>query len=49
MGKTRVWLQTGLDIKNSVDPGYKDMIEIRPNAFIHAGLTAAQNIRVEIK
>ena len=28
MGKTRVWIQTSLDIKNSVDPGDKDLIEI---------------------
>lgn len=49
MGKTRVWLQTGLDIKNSVDPGDKDMIEIRPNAFIHAGLTAAQNLGLKLR
>lgn len=49
MGKTRVWLQTGLDIKNSVDPGDKDMIEIRPNAFIQAGLTAAQNLGLKLR
>lgn len=49
MGKTRVWLQTGLDIKNAVDPGDKDMIEIRPNAFISAGLQAAQNLGLKLR
>ncbi|WP_075617773.1 sporulation protein [Paenisporosarcina indica] len=49
MGKTRVWLQTGLDIKNAVDPGDKDMIEVRPNAFIQAGLTAAQNLGLKLR
>jgi len=49
MGKTRVWLQTGLEIKNAVDPGDKDMIEVRPNAFISAGLTAAQNLGFKLK
>ncbi|HSO56759.1 MAG TPA: sporulation protein [Paenisporosarcina sp.] len=49
MGKTRVWLQTGLDIKNAIDPSDKDMIEIRPNAFIQAGLTAAQNLGLKLR
>jgi len=49
MGKTRVWLQTGLDIKNAVDPGDKDMIEVRPNTFIQAGLTAAQNLGLKLR
>ncbi|MET0786039.1 MAG: sporulation protein [Paenisporosarcina sp.] len=44
MGKTRVWISTSLDIKNSVDPGDKDFIEIRPNSFVQAGLNAAQNL-----
>jgi len=49
MGKTRVWIQTGLDIKNAVDPGDKDMIEVRPNAYIQAGLTAAQNLGFKLR
>lgn len=49
MGRTRVWLQTGLDIKNAVDPGDKDIIEIRPNAFVQAGLTAAQNLGLKLR
>lgn len=49
MGKTKVWLQTGLDIKNAVDPGDKDMIEIRPNAFIQSGLMAAQNLGLKLR
>jgi len=49
MGKTRVWIQTGLDIKNAVDPGDKDMIEVRPNAFISEGLTAAQNLGLKLR
>ena len=49
MGKTRVWLQTGLDIKNAVDPGDKDMIEVRPNEFIQVALTAAQNLGFKLR
>lgn len=29
-GNTRVWIATGLDIKNAADPGDKDYIEVRP-------------------
>jgi sporulation-control protein len=35
-GKTKVWIQTGLDIKNAVDPTDKDMIKIVPNPLISA-------------
>jgi sporulation-control protein len=49
MGKTRVWIQTSLDIKNSVDPGDKDLIEIRPNAFVQAGLNAAKNLGLALR
>ncbi|HZG71791.1 MAG TPA: sporulation protein [Chondromyces sp.] len=30
-GNTRVWVATGLDIKNAVDPQDKDYIEVRPS------------------
>ncbi|MDX8361780.1 MULTISPECIES: sporulation protein [Bacillaceae] len=30
MGKTKVWIQTGLDIKNAVDPSDKDYILVEP-------------------
>ena len=30
MGKTRVWIHTGLDIKNAVDPTDQDYIEVQP-------------------
>jgi sporulation-control protein len=49
MGKTRVWIQTGLDIKNSVNPSDKDMIEVRPSKFIQAGLSAAQNLGLKLR
>ena len=49
MGKTKVWIQTGLDIKNAVDPKDKDMLEVRPNAFIQSGLQAAQNLGLRLR
>lgn len=32
-GKTRVWVATGLDIKQAVDPGDKDYIEVQPTVI----------------
>jgi len=32
-GKTQVWIQTGLDIKNAVDPSDKDYIRVQPTAL----------------
>lgn len=32
-GKTRVWVATGLDIKQAVDPGDKDYIEVQPTVM----------------
>ena len=49
MGRTRVWIQTALDIRNAVDPGDKDMIEVRPNEFIQASLAAAQNLGLKLR
>jgi len=32
-GKTQVWIQTGLDIKNAVDPSDKDYIRVEPTSL----------------
>ena len=37
-GKTRVWVQTDLDIKNAIDPNDKDYIEISPDSILSAVL-----------
>ncbi|KZR60166.1 sporulation protein [Pseudobacillus badius] len=37
-GNTRVWVATGLDIKNAADPGDKDYIEVRPTRLAAAVL-----------
>lgn len=37
IGKSKVWVQTGLDIKSAVDPGDRDYVQIVPDALL-AGL-----------
>ncbi|KMY54536.1 sporulation protein SpoOM [Bacillus sp. FJAT-27231] len=39
-GNTRVWVATGLDIKNAADPGDKDYIEVRPTTLAASVLDA---------
>ena len=48
-GNTRVWVATGLDIKNAVDPKDKDYIEIVPNSLINNVLTAVKEIGFRIR
>lgn len=36
IGKTQVWVQTGLDIKNAVDPEDRDYISIVPSRLVEA-------------
>ncbi|MGM0827977.1 MAG: sporulation protein [Bacillota bacterium] len=48
-GNTRVWVATGLDIKNAVDPKDKDYIEILPNELTNAVLTSIQELGFRIR
>ncbi|KAA0562597.1 sporulation protein [Bacillus sp. CH30_1T] len=48
-GNTRVWVATGLDIKNAVDPKDKDYIEILPNELTNAVLTSVQELGFRIR
>lgn len=36
LGRTKVWITTGLDIKKSVDPGDKDYITVEPGELVSA-------------
>jgi sporulation-control protein len=43
-GNTRVWVATGLDIKNAVDPKDQDYIEVKPNRLTDAVLSALTDL-----
>ncbi len=44
MGKTQVWIQTGLDIKMAVDPTDKDFIEVLPSPLASEVLNAVRSL-----
>lgn len=48
LGKTRVWVQTGLDIKNAVDPSDRDYIAISPTPLVSAFLNAVQSLGFQL-
>ncbi len=48
-GKSKVWLQTGLDIKSAVDPQDKDMIQIAPHPYINAFLQAVDGLGFKLR
>lgn len=43
-GNTKVWVSTGMDIKNSIDPKDKDYIEIAPHPLKESVLSAIQEL-----
>jgi len=49
IGKTRVWIQTGLDIKNAVDPSDKDMIKIIPNPLMNSVLQSLTELGFRLR
>ena len=44
MGRTRVWIQTGLDIKKAFDPQDKDFLEIKPHPLVTGFIEAARRL-----
>lgn len=44
LGKTRVWIETGLDIERAIDPGDKDDMEVVPNALVGSMFDALQEL-----
>ncbi|WP_317391520.1 sporulation protein [Slackia piriformis] len=44
MGKSKVWVQTGLDIKSAVDPQDRDYVQIRPHVLMEAFLHSAEQL-----
>jgi sporulation-control protein len=44
LGRTKIWVQTGLDIKNAVDPTDKDYIKVVPNSLISGVFQAVEDL-----
>ncbi|MBD8035029.1 sporulation protein [Solibacillus merdavium] len=49
IGNSRVWIQTGLDIKNAVDSKDKDFIDIKPSPLANSVLSAIQNLGFRLR
>ena len=43
MGKTRVWVQTGMDVPNAIDPKDRDFIKVEPHRNMNTVLEALTN------
>lgn len=48
IGKSRVWLQTGLDIKSAVDPQDRDPLEVKTHPLVDAFIAAAQRLGLRL-
>lgn len=44
LGKSRVWVQTGLDIKSAVDPQDRDLLDVVPHPLVAAFLSSAERL-----
>ncbi|MGN1385385.1 MAG: sporulation protein [Bacillus sp. (in: firmicutes)] len=49
LGKTNVWVQTGLDIKMAVDPQDRDYIKINPHPLVTEFLQAVENLGFRLR
>lgn len=49
MGRTRVWVQTGLDIRSAVDPTDTDYIAIHPTPLIGAFFNALNTLGFQLR
>ncbi|MFD2445699.1 sporulation protein [Bacillus sp. CGMCC 1.16607] len=44
LGRTKIWVSTGLDIKNAVDPSDKDYIKVLPNRLMSSVFQAVEDL-----
>jgi sporulation-control protein len=44
LGRVPIWLQTGLDIDNAIDPGDKDTLQLQPHPYMQAVLEAVKGM-----
>ena len=49
IGKTKVWVQTGLDIKNALDPVDRDYITIAPTPLVEAFLQSLNTLGFRLR
>ena len=49
VGKTKVWVQTELDIKNAVDPEDKDYIDVKPSKLVASVLDAVKGLGFRLR
>jgi sporulation-control protein len=49
VGKTQVWIYTGLDIDWSVDPKDKDYLEVEPGPYVSAMMDAVEGLGFRLK
>lgn len=48
-GKTRVWVETGLDIKNAIDPSDRDYIDVHPSQLMSKFLNAVTDLGFRLR
>lgn len=48
-GKTRVWIATGLDIKQALNPSDKDLIQVKPSLLAKSVLDAAAGLGFHLR
>lgn len=44
LGKTKVWVQTGLDVKHAIDPGDTDHIQVVPDVLVGSLFEALESL-----
>ncbi len=49
IGRTKVWVETGLDIKNAVDPSDKDYINVVPNQLMKGVLDTVAELGFRLR
>ncbi|PLR98865.1 sporulation protein [Bacillus sp. T33-2] len=49
IGRTKVWVSTGLDVKNAVDPTDQDFINVIPNRIMAAVLNSAGDLGFRLR
>ncbi|MCQ6276618.1 sporulation protein [Bacillus sp. V3B] len=49
VGKTKVWVTTGLDIKNAVDPSDKDFLHVKPNRLLEGVIDSISSLGFRLR